>query len=71
MHLTFPEVKAAGLVVRSSAEGKTLSLWHGDSELIAELSHDQARTIARALTKQGGITQLVGHVREFQVRHTN
>lgn len=69
MHMTFPDSKPAGLVVRTTQHGKSLSLWQGAREMIAELSQEQAGTVAHALTMATGATQIVGQVSEFQVRN--
>ncbi|GEM_PF-5490879 len=62
------ETQPMGLVVRATPPVRSLSLWCGDRELVAELNSEQAAMVARALVAQSGVMQLVGYVRKFTVQ---
>lgn len=56
-----------GLFVRSVGDVKTISAWVGDTELIATISAEQAKTVQAALEHRNCALQIPGIVRAFTI----
>lgn len=69
MHIDLPRANPDpnGMVVRSIGGIKSLSLWIGDTELIATIDDSQAQKVAQVLSDRDGLLQVVGSVRAFTI----
>lgn len=56
-----------GMVVRSIGGIKSLSMWIGDTELIATINDLQAKKVAQVLSDRDGLVQVIGSVRSFTI----